>query len=137
MIEVHYRSPLSKSIIEVHYRSQLSKSDTELGQQRPGRTSLHAFPAGNTRATAHGVVQIENRKRGMSAVRIPDHIVHLDLATCSHTARALDTRCEAHFDSRMRKVGRRLLAHGKARGADVQELRPLHEFGVAAQFRTG
>src|SRR5690606_373794 len=99
----------------------------ERRQQRTGRARLYALAASDTRRLTHRVVDVENDPRGAAAIRVPDHIVDLDLAARAHAASALDARLQVHLDAGVREVRHRLRSHGKTAGAYTELRRPIAE----------
>src|SRR5215210_241404 len=108
-------------IILVHQRRR---------HQRAGWAGLHAFAAGNARARAHRVVEVEHDLFVVPAPRHADHVVDLHLAARADAKIALDAGIEIDRHRRMAAVGRGLtLARGQAARRDPHAVGPGPELG--------
>ena len=86
--------------------------------QRPGRTRLHALPAGHAGARTHRVVEVEDDLRADAAVGHADDVVDLHLAARPHAEVAVDAGVEVDPHRGMAGVGR------GARGGAGKRLAP-------------
>src|SRR6516162_10205345 len=100
------------------------------GHQGTGRTSLHAFAAGDAGTRAHGIVKVEDYLLTPIAGRHADHVVDLDLTAGAHTEIALYTGVQLHRHRRMAAIGRRSRMLWEAAVADLQPVGPLPQPGV-------
>ena len=93
--------------------------------QRAGRTRLHALPAGNAGARAHGVVEVEDDLRADAAVGHADDVVDLHLATRPHAQVAVDAGVEVDPHRRVTRVRRDRRAARQPALGHVHPLGPL------------
>jgi hypothetical protein len=86
-----------------------ASSSSDRRHQRAGRAGLHALAAGDARAVAHRVVEVEHDLLVMAADGHADHVVDLDLAAGADAEIAVDAGVEVHRHRRMADVHHRPL----------------------------
>src|SRR6185312_14498905 len=98
--------------------------------QRPGRTSLHAFAAGDASRLAHGIVEVEHDLGAVIAIGHADHVVDLHLAAGAHAQPALEAGIEMDAHRRMARIRLPAFGGGEAAFGDAGLLGPMPEFRV-------
>ena len=95
---------------------------------------MDTLSATDARAVSHGVFEVEDNGRAVSAVGETDNIVALLFAAGADTSSALDAGIEVDGDGRVREVGgqRRAMRQAIAFG-DAELFGPAEKFGVAVQ----
>src|SRR6516164_5768005 len=108
----------------------IARVDQRRRHQRPGRTGLHAFAAGDTGGGAHRVVKIEHNFLAMAAAGHADHVIDLNFTAGTNTQIAMNAGVEINRHRRVRTIGRWRLTTRKAALRDLKPRRDLPQFGT-------
>src|SRR6516164_6858408 len=108
----------------------IARVDQRRRHQRPGRTGLHAFAAGDTGGGAHRVVKIEHDFLAMAAAGHADHVIDLNFTAGTNTQIAMNAGIEIDRHRRVRTIGRWRLTTRKAALRDLKPCRDLPQFGT-------